>query len=127
MIGRNIQVRRSDARGLSTSEGSNRGTTRGSSRSYGTSSSGGGGSASDQVGINNGSSYGLSFTSGLSLNETTSEQMDLDIQPGEFATIRTGGPENGFRSDAVIFQSGRRFAGNRGKNYLTVSFPQRTG
>lgn len=127
MIGRNIQVRRSDARGLSTSEGSNRGTTRGSSRSYGTSSSGGGSSASDQVGINDGSSYGLSFTSGLSLNETTSEQMDLDIQPGEFATIRTGGPENGFRSDAVIFQSGRRFAGNRGKNYLTVSFPQRTG
>ncbi len=48
---------------------------------------------------------------------------ELDVQPSVFSELRTGGPANGMRVDAILFQSGRRFQAS-GRNWLHVTFEQ---
>jgi hypothetical protein len=56
-------------------------------------------------------------TSGLS------EQMEFEVQPSVFTTLRTGGWQHKGLIDAIVYQSGRRFA-STGKPWLPVTFQQ---
>lgn len=67
----------------------------------------------DWIGLGNGSQTNCSF----------SEQMEYDLDPRTFTTLRCGGPANRWEIDAVVFQNGRQFAAN-GKTWLQVTFPQ---
>ena len=53
-----------------------------------------------------------------------SEQMEFEVSPRAFTTLRKGGPENNFEVDSIVFQGGRRFR-QSGKTWLKVSFGQR--
>lgn len=52
-----------------------------------------------------------------------SETFEFEVQPSEFSALRTGGPANRGVVDAIVFQSGRAFAGS-GRTWLPVSFQQ---
>lgn len=52
-----------------------------------------------------------------------SETFEFEVQPSEFARLRTGGPANGGVIDAIVFQSGRRF-GQSNRNWAKVTFQQ---
>lgn len=52
-----------------------------------------------------------------------SEQLAYQVLPGQFTTLRKGGPENALTVDAVIFQGGRTWNAT-GKNYLMTAFDQ---
>jgi len=52
-----------------------------------------------------------------------SEQYEFEVQPTEFTTLRTGGPENGWNVDGVLFQNGRRFR-RTGRTWMPVRFQQ---
>lgn len=129
MIGKRIQYRGGSSRSSGSSESRNFGENLGISF---TQSAGGsysqqsGGSTNWSTGRSEqeGRSVGAALAENLSQSSSVSEQMDYDIQPGEFATLRSGGPGNGGKTDAVWFQGGRRFAANRSRNYLTLSFEQ---
>ncbi|MBX3357348.1 MAG: hypothetical protein KF745_02860 [Phycisphaeraceae bacterium] len=62
---------------------------------------------------------------GLGRNEQRStgmsEQMSFELEPSVFTTLRTGAPQCGGLIDAVVHQSGRRFAAT-GKTWLPVVF-----
>lgn len=53
-----------------------------------------------------------------------SEAFEWDVQPHEFAEMRTGGPANNYLVDAIVYQSGRRFQAS-GRNWLQTTFKQR--
>lgn len=53
-----------------------------------------------------------------------SEQMEHEVPPRRFTTLRKGGVANGGLVDAIVFQGGRRFKAN-GKTWLPVTFQQR--
>lgn len=55
-----------------------------------------------------------------------SEQMDFEVQPRVFTSLRTGGPANGWKVDSIVFQGGRVFSGS-GRTWLPVSFDQKSG
>ncbi|MEZ6064111.1 MAG: hypothetical protein R3B90_00030 [Planctomycetaceae bacterium] len=55
-----------------------------------------------------------------------SEQMEFEVQPRRFTTLRSGGPENRFLVDAIFYQGGRVFE-ETGKTWLPVTFDQREG
>jgi TraM recognition site of TraD and TraG len=61
---------------------------------------------------------------GSSSNRGRSEHMDYEIQPGEFSTLRKGGPENGYAADALVFQNGRIWGGT-GRTWRKIAFRQR--
>ena len=77
------------------------------------------------------SGFGSSFSVGdhasvgSSSNCGRSEQMDFEIQPMEFTTLRKGGPENGHAADALVFQNGRQWGGT-GRTWRKVAFRQRS-
>lgn len=54
-----------------------------------------------------------------------SETYEYEVQPAAFTQLRTGGPDNDWIADAIVFQNGRRFRAN-GKTWLPVSFSQRS-
>lgn len=54
-----------------------------------------------------------------------SEVVDFEVQPREFTLLRTGGPENGWTVDGIVFASGRRFTAS-GRTWLPVQFKQQT-
>lgn len=54
-----------------------------------------------------------------------SESYEFEVQPRAFSQLRTGGPDNGWEVDAVLFQNGRRFA-QTGSNWLPITFNQRS-
>jgi TraM recognition site of TraD and TraG len=66
--------------------------------------------------------------SGVSVNTTGSASATLtrtfQVDPVEFATLRTGGPGHGYRVDAIV-TAGRAFAD--GRNYRQVTFRQVLG
>ena len=76
------------------------------------------------------------WTTGLSMNDAAfggqrlshnvggSDGVELELLPGDFQFLRSGGPENRFEVDAIIYQAGRLWAGS-GKNYLRVTFNQK--
>jgi hypothetical protein len=53
-----------------------------------------------------------------------SESIDFDCQPSVFSTLRTGGAENGYLVDAILFQNGRRFKAS-GRTWMQTVFSQR--
>jgi hypothetical protein len=77
---------------------------------------------------NCGSSAGLSAGPGLgassSVSRGRSENMDYDVQPVEFCGLRKGGAENGFVSEALVFQNGRLWSAS-GRTWQKVAFDQR--
>jgi hypothetical protein len=56
-------------------------------------------------------------------NAGISETFELEVQPNEFSTLRTGGPENRLEVDAVVYHSGKRFK-RSGKTWQLVTFKQ---
>lgn len=52
-----------------------------------------------------------------------SEAYEWEVQPSTFTQLRTGGPQNGRRVEAIVFQNGRVFNGN-GKTWMNVTFEQ---
>jgi len=72
-----------------------------------------------------GSNWSLSGNAsiGSSANRGFSEHMEYEIQPREFATLRKGGPENDFRTEALVFQNGRIWASGR-KTWQKIAFSQ---
>lgn len=63
---------------------------------------------------------------GKSANESTSlnEQLEYTVLPSEFTTLRTGGPANDFKVDAIVHQAGRKWE-HSGKSALYATFDQR--
>jgi hypothetical protein len=61
--------------------------------------------------------------SGKNTSAGASEQLAYQVLPGEFTTLRKGGPDNNLTVDAVIFQGGRVWNAT-GKNYLMTAFNQ---
>lgn len=55
-----------------------------------------------------------------------SEQMEFEVQPRVFTSLRTGGPANQWTVDSIVFQGGRVFAGSE-RTWLPVSFDQKSG
>jgi hypothetical protein len=41
--------------------------------------------------------------------------------PSEFTTLKKGGPQNGFITEAVIYQTGAAFAGNEGQPWIVFA------
>lgn len=121
LIGREVQLRSSRSRGFSSGEGSSGGESMGDSRGHTLS---GTQTGSISYGSNTGRNSGFSVNAGLSHSDTLAEQMDQVLEPGEFARLASGGPTNRFFVEAIIFQGGRRFAGNGGRPYLLTVFDQ---
>lgn len=62
-----------------------------------------------------------------SKNENTvstsfTRQLEYQILPGDFTTLRTGGHKNGKKADAIVTQTGETFSDD--KNYMLVTFDQ---
>ncbi len=65
-------------------------------------------------------------SAGSSASRGRSEHMDFEIQPVEFSTLKKGGAENQYASDALVFQNGRIWGGTA-RTWQKVSFRQRPG
>ena len=59
-----------------------------------------------------------------SWNRGVNEVIDYELQPGEFARLRKGGPENRLQVEAIVFQGGRVWRHTR-STWLPCLFPQR--
>jgi len=53
-----------------------------------------------------------------------SEQIDFEVQPKVFTSLRRGGPENGWLVEGIVYQGGAPFR-QSGKNWLRTGFLQR--
>jgi hypothetical protein len=62
---------------------------------------------------------GAHSTSGVS------ESMDNEIEPSVFTSLRSGGPENDFNVDAIVFQNGKVYA-DTGRPWRHATFKQLT-
>lgn len=56
-------------------------------------------------------------------NAGMSQQMDYVVQGSELADLRTGGPDNDFEVDALVYKAGRRWKAS-GQFVLRCTFPQ---
>jgi hypothetical protein len=82
---------------------------------------------------NSSSSYGETdwLTSAMGFRgpgQTTggvSEQIDFEVQPKVFTSLRRGGPENGWLVEGIVYQGGARFR-RSGKTWLRAGFSQRS-
>jgi hypothetical protein len=74
-----------------------------------------------------GSSIGLGGQQGAgsSMSRGRSESMDYEIQPMELSSLRKGGPENAYTSDALVFQNGRLWT-STARAWQKVAFRQRS-
>jgi hypothetical protein len=54
-----------------------------------------------------------------------SEQIDFEVQPKAFTSLRRGGPENGWLVEGIVYQGGARFR-QSGKTWLRAGFSQRS-
>ncbi|MGJ5813599.1 type IV secretory system conjugative DNA transfer family protein [Paludibaculum fermentans] len=52
------------------------------------------------------------------------EAVGRKVMPSEFTTLKKGGPQNGFVTEAVVYQTGASFAANNGEPWLRTSFAQ---
>lgn len=57
-----------------------------------------------------------------SMNSGISQQMEYELPPRHFTTLRCGGPESDWNVDSIVFQGGRQFS--NGKTWLPVTFRQ---
>jgi hypothetical protein len=44
--------------------------------------------------------------------------------PSEFTTLKKGGPQNGFLTECIVYQTGANFAANNDEPFLRLSFAQ---
>jgi hypothetical protein len=56
-------------------------------------------------------------------SESTSEQMDYDMQPRQLVTLKKGRKENDFKVEAILTCAGDTFRAN-GKTWIKVTFDQ---
>jgi len=54
-----------------------------------------------------------------------SEQPGHKVLPSEFTMLRKGGPQSGFTTDCIVYQTGACFQANAGEPWLRTSFRQR--
>jgi len=57
--------------------------------------------------------------------QTVSEQVDFDVRPRKFTTLRTGGEKNDFMVEALVTRGGERFKANNGARWMVASFDQK--
>jgi hypothetical protein len=103
--------------GANTGSGSSSGTSHGNN-SFGHNS---GSNASS------GNSWGDNVGRGESENSSwsTAETMDNLVEANLFSKgLRSGGPANGNRVDAILFRAGARFKQSGGHPYMRVTFKQ---
>lgn len=65
-----------------------------------------------------------SVGSGRQTSAGVSEQMEFEVQPSVFTRLRTGGRENKREVEAIVYQSGQRFA-DTGRTWRMATFKQR--
>lgn len=53
-----------------------------------------------------------------------SEAPGRKVLPSEFTTLKKGGPQNGFMTDCIVYQTGASFAANGGEPWLRTAFQQ---
>ena len=53
-----------------------------------------------------------------------SEAPGRKVMPSEFTTLKKGGSQNHFITDAIVYQTGANFAGNNGEPWMRVAFVQ---
>jgi hypothetical protein len=53
-----------------------------------------------------------------------SEQAGHKVLPSEFTMLKKGGPQNGFMTDCIVYQTGSSFQANGGEPWLRTSFHQ---
>ena len=69
-------------------------------------------------------SLGREPSVGSTSSRGRSESMDYEIQPMEFSTLRKGGADSAYATDALVFQNGRLWTGT-GRTWQKVAFRQR--
>ena len=69
-------------------------------------------------------SVGTAQEKTISKNYAASDSLDFEVLPGEFTTLKKGGPDNAFCVEAIAFQGGRIWHGSS-KNHIKVGFAQR--
>lgn len=78
-----------------------------------------------------GSSFGLPLGKGFipSISSNTSEQLNYQVEPVEFTTLRGGGTVNDYLVDAYIIATGKKWSDDKGKlnNYRAITFHQDFG
>lgn len=124
-IGRASQLRQS------WNDGEQRGINGGENASRGTTTSDGSNWSRGEM-VSRSQSFGSSFSSGTNSaaslgaqsGHSVQEVVDYEVQPGEFAALRRGGPRYGMRADAIVYSGGRRFAHTR-RPWIKVTFAQR--
>lgn len=57
------------------------------------------------------------------VNASVSEHMDYQLQYGDFASLRMGGPRNKYCVDAIVYRTGQPFRASR-KNWMKMRFMQ---
>ena len=71
-------------------------------------------------------SLGAQPSAGSSTSRGRSENMDYEVQPMEFSTLRKGGSENRYASEALVYENGRLW-GATGRTWQKVAFRQHPG
>jgi hypothetical protein len=46
------------------------------------------------------------------------------VLPSEFTTLKKGGQQNNFETEALVFSTGQSFSGNKGEPWMKVTFKQ---
>lgn len=69
-------------------------------------------------------SVGTSRENTVSKNYAASDSLDFEVQPGEFTSLRKGGPDSGYQVEAIAFQGGRIWHATS-TNHIKVAFAQR--
>lgn len=118
MIGRSIQIRSSQSSG--TTEGKSASTSRGRSKEHAWGEALPSNESNRSVGVESGENFG--FSDSL----TYSQQMELEVEPGDFArNLAKGGPDWDYKVDGFVCMASGRFKGNRNRNWTKVQFSQR--
>jgi type IV secretory pathway TraG/TraD family ATPase VirD4 len=53
-----------------------------------------------------------------------SESVGRKVMPSEFTMLKKGGPQNGFLTECIVYQTGANFAANNDEPFLRLSFAQ---
>ena len=124
-IGRASQLRQSwndgEQRGVNGGESSSRGATSSASANW---ARGEMVSSSSSSGTTVSTGANSTASLGAQTGHSVQEVVDYEIQPGEIAQLKRGGPRYGFKAEAFIYAGGRRFA-HTGRPWLKASFAQR--
>lgn len=82
-----------------------------------------------QIQISSGLSEGISHQGKVGINQNAGGNLvyEYPVQPAEFTTLATGGPDHGFQTGAIIFQGGRSWLpdGKKPRNFIRHQFSQK--